>query len=94
MKGALALRKPAIQGAAAVIDTSGTNITNAAYVQLITGANMLKAASGIIVTNGGSQPLQLAAGAAASEQDTGVIIPLVVDRSLSRLNLKPVFGSH
>lgn len=75
MKGALALRKPIVQGAAAVIDTSSTNIANNAYTQLLTAAQMLKAVSAIVVTNSGSQPLQLARGAAAAETDTGIIIP-------------------
>lgn len=75
MKGALALRNPVVQAAAAVLDTTGTNITSAAYVTLLTKANHTKACSAIMVTNGGSQPLQLASGDAGSEVDTGIVIP-------------------
>lgn len=75
MKGALALRNPVVQGAAAVLDTSATNVTSGAYVQILTAANMKKACSGIIVTNSGAQPLALGKGAAASEVNTGVVIP-------------------
>jgi hypothetical protein len=75
MKGAIALRKPVVQAAAAVLDTSVTNITNAAYVQLVTAANMTKPASAVLVTNSGAQPIQFATGAAGVEADSGVVIP-------------------
>lgn len=73
--GALGIRRPVAQGASAVLDTGSTSITSAAFVQLLTAAQMLKAASGIIVTNGGSQPLMFATGGAGSEVNSGVIIP-------------------
>lgn len=88
MKGALALRNPVVQGASAVLDTSGTNVANNAFAQLITAANRKGACSAIIVTNGGSQPLQLAQGGAGSEADTGVIIPPSAGQLLIPVELK------
>lgn len=75
MKGALALRYPVVQGAGAVLDTTGTNVTAIAFFTILTKANSKKACSGVCVTNGGSQPLMLAKGDAGSEADTGIIIP-------------------
>lgn len=71
MKGALPLRNPA--GAAAALDTSSTNVTNSAWVQI--NASTANGASAICVSNGGSQPLALATGAAAAEVATGIVIP-------------------
>lgn len=75
MKGALALRYPVKQGAGAVLDTTGTNVTAVAFFTILTKANASKGYSAICVTNGGSQPLMLAKGDAGSEVDTGIIIP-------------------
>lgn len=59
-----------------VLDTSGTNVTNAAYVTF--SAALTNACSAIQIHNTGAQPIKLATGAAASEVDTGVIFPIGV----------------
>ena len=75
MKGALALRNPA-GTTPAVLDTSSTNVTSGAYVEIKTAALMLRACSAIAVHNPGAAPLALARGAAGSEVQTGVVLPV------------------
>lgn len=74
--GAIGVRSPV--GAPVVLDTSGTNVTSAAWVQYVTAANMLYACSAIQIHNTGSQPIKMGVGAAAAEQDTGIIFPIGV----------------
>lgn len=76
MKGAIAIRKAV--GKPGVLDTSGTNVTSGAYVTLVTAVNMTAPCSAVQLHNSGAQPLKLAAGAAGSEVDTGIVIPLGV----------------
>lgn len=58
----------------AFLDTSITNVTSGAYVTLVTTTT--NACSGILLQNTGAQPLKLAVGAAASEVDLGVVLPI------------------
>ncbi len=74
MKSSFPITKPV--GAAAALDTSGTNVTSSAYVQLL--ATTTSAASAMMLHNSGAQPLKLAIGGAGSEVDTGIVIPIAV----------------
>ncbi len=85
MKGALALRNPV--GSPAVLNTGSTNVTNAAYVELITAANRTKPCDAILIHNPGAEPLKLAQGAAGSEVDLGFVIPIAVS-VIVPMNLK------
>lgn len=71
MKGAIALRKPV--GVPVVLDTSATNVTNAAYVVLASSA--AAPASGMLVHNSGAVPLALAVGASGKEVNQ-IVLPV------------------
>jgi hypothetical protein len=73
MKGWMAIRKPV--GAPVVLDTSATNVTNAAYVQILAATTI--AASGVQLHNSGSVPIAIAMGAAGSEVNQ-VVLPIGV----------------
>lgn len=100
MRGALALRVPC--GSAAALDTSGTSVTNAAYVQLQAAASMTAACSAIVISNSGAQPLTLASGGAGSEVDLGIVIPplsegLVIPlvlKKTTRMSVKSLGGTQ
>lgn len=74
MKEGVALRYPV--GIPLALDTSTTNITNAAWVQF--SASMPYACSGLLVHNSGAQPIKVGKGAAASEVDLGLVLPIGV----------------
>ncbi len=86
MRGALALRTPC--GAAATVDTSSTNVTSSAYVELQSAVNMTSAASGVVVSNSGTQPIKMATGASGSEVDTGILIPPLCEGLFVAIPLK------
>lgn len=65
-------------GIPVVLDTAGTNVTSAAWVQFTTAASRLYACSAVQVHNTGAQPIKLGQGAAAAEVDTGLIFPIGV----------------
>ncbi len=99
MKGYPAL-KTAV-GTPGSLDTSGTNVLTSTFVDLVTAANMKASCSAVLVTNGGSQPLAIAKGAAGSEALTGAVIPpsgwaflpLELAKSV-RLSLKSLGGTQ
>lgn len=70
MRGALAIRKPT---ATLAIDTSGTNITTSAYVQLT--ASLSAPCSMIEVFNQSGSLIKLAIGASGHEVDIPYTIP-------------------
>ncbi len=70
-----------------VLDTSGTNVTNGAWVQLATAATMVYGCSFVQMHNTGAQPIKLGQGAAASETEVGVIFPIGVTAFMP-VNLK------
>lgn len=91
MKSEISLRKPV--GAPAVLDTSSTNITSGAWVEMI--ASLQYACSGILIHNSGAQPIRVGVGAAASEVNLGLVIPIGVSilvpvelARLSRVSLR------
>lgn len=84
--GALGLRKPV--GAAAILDTSSTNVTTSAFVTLVAKASVTTAYGALLLSNGGTSPLVLATGDAGSEVLTGLLIPP------SSSNLLPINGSN
>ena len=100
MKSTIALRVPC--GAAAALDTSVTNVASNAYAVLQTAANMSSAASAVYVSNSGTQPIILATGAAASEVNTGIVIPPLCQGILipiklntaTRMSLKSLGGTQ
>lgn len=84
---------------AASIDTSSTNITAAAYVTFV--ASTSYACSAILIHNPGAQPIKMAIGAAASEVDTGLVIPIGVSAFIpaqipkaKRLSLRSLGGTQ
>lgn len=70
----MSLRRSIVQSAAAVLNTATTNVTNAAFVDLLTAANNKYPATHIMISNNGAQPISLFVGASGSEVDTGIII--------------------
>lgn len=99
MKGAIALRNPV--GAPAALDTSSTNVTSSAYVQLIAALSMTSGCSAIALHNPGAQPLKLAKGGSGSEVDTGIVLPvgaaIIIPIELAkntRLSLKSMGGTQ
>lgn len=75
-RGEIGIRGPV--GVPVVLDTTGTNVTSAAWVTFLAAASMLAACSAVQVHNTGSQPIKLGAGAAAAEVDTGLLFPIGV----------------
>lgn len=75
--GAIGVRAP-VPIAPFVLDTSGTNVTNAAWVQFVAAASMTYACSAVQIHNTGAQPIRLGVGAAASETETGILFPVGV----------------
>jgi len=75
--GAIRVRAP-VPIAPFVLDTSGTNVTNAAWVQFVAAASMTYACSAVQIHNTGAQPIRLGVGAAASETETGILFPVGV----------------
>lgn len=63
-------------GAPVALDTSSTNITSAAWVELV--ASPAYACSAVLVHNSGSQPIKVGKGAAAAEVDAGLVLPIGV----------------
>lgn len=68
------VRRPV--GVPQILDTSTTNVTSAAWVQFI--ASPTYACSAVLVHNPGSQPIKVGVGAAASEVDMGLVLPIGV----------------
>lgn len=75
--GAIGVRAP-VPTEPFVLDTSGTNVTNAAWVQFVAAASMTYACSAVQIHNTGAQPIRLGVGAAASETETGILFPVGV----------------
>jgi hypothetical protein len=75
--GAIGVRKP-VAVAPYLLDTSGTNVTSAAWVTFLAAASNLWACSAVQIHNTGSQPIKLGFGAAAAETETGILFPIGV----------------
>lgn len=75
--GAIGIRKP-VPVAPIVLNTSSTNVTSAAWVELATAVNRTFACSAVQVHNTGAQPIKLGMGAAASETEVGLLFPIGV----------------
>lgn len=73
MKDAVAIRYAV--GTPAAVNTGTSNVTSAAWVQLISQANRTYACSAALLSNAGAQPLLLGKGSAGVEVSTGLIIP-------------------
>lgn len=75
--GSIGVRGP-VPLAPVVLDTSSTNVTNAAWVTFLAAASMTYACSAIQIHNTGAQPIKMGKGAAASEVETGILFPIGV----------------
>lgn len=75
--GAIGVRGP-VPLAPVILDTSSTNVTNAAWVTFVAAASMTYACSAIQIHNTGAQPIKMGKGAAASEVETGILFPIGV----------------
>lgn len=74
MKGSVALRMAV--GAPSALNTASTNVTTGAWVELAAATTF--ACSGLLLHNSGAQPIKLGIGAASSEVDLGIVLPVGV----------------
>lgn len=74
--GAIGVRKPV--GTPFVLDTSSTNVTSGAWVTFAAANTVLYACSAVLVHNPGTQPIKVGVGAAASEAELGLVLPVGV----------------
>lgn len=63
-------------GSPVALDTSSTNITAGAWVELV--ASPAWACSAVLIHNSGAQPIKVGKGAAMSEVDAGLVFPIAV----------------